>query len=140
MEQFMQLGNWVKEQYAETYLLTWLLTQWELWWCEGEVYAATIFQDGDRLQAFVENSQRNPIVEGVAQKLTENGTWDLLAASLNRIFEQYRQELVQLPEIRRQIEPPSPESRNGRHSATGSEDTQPEFINPYPDSLTGLND
>ncbi len=135
--EFMQISTWVTEQYAETYLLTWLLSQWELWWCEGEVYQAAVVSDGDRLQAFIQNSEGDELIKQVAQKLTEKASWDRIANSLNRIFQIYRQELMHLPVLRYQQELKLEKlSKNGETPAL----LQSEFINPYADSLTGLND
>lgn len=135
--QLMQISTWVTEQYPETYLLTWLLSQGELWWCQGEVYQATVLTDGDRLQAFVQNSEEDELIQQVAQKLTEKACWDRIATSLNRIFQIYRQELTHLPRLRYQQE-----AKLEKHSENGKTPAllQSEFINPYADSLTGLND
>lgn len=133
----MQISTWVTEQYAETYLLTWLLSQGEMWWCDGEIYQATIFKDGDRLQAFVHNSAADELIQQVAQKLTKKASWDRIANSLNRIFQSYRQELMHLPVLRYQQEVKlEKKSDNGNTPSL----LQPEFVNPYADSLTGLND
>jgi hypothetical protein len=134
--ELMQISTWVTEQYAETYLLTWLLSQWELWWCEGELYQATVGTDGDRLQAFVQNSEGNEAIQQVAQKLSDRGSWDTMAASLNRIFQTYRQELIYLPARRHQQQVIEKDPEQNSTPAL----LQPEFINPYADSLTGLND
>lgn len=133
----MQISTWVTEQYAETYLLTWLLSQGELWWCQGEVYQATVFTDGDRLQSFVHNSEEDELIKQVAQKLTDKASWDRIATSLNRIYQIYQQELMQIPVLRYQQEAKrEKQSENGKNPAL----LQPEFINPYADSLTGFND
>ena len=133
----MQISTWVTEQYAETYLLTWLLSQGELWWCEGEVYQATILTDGDRLQAFLQNIEGEELIQQVAQNLTKKASWDRITHSLNRIFQIYRQELMHLPVLRYQQE-----AKLEKHAGNGKKPAllQPEFINPYADSLTGLND
>ncbi len=136
--ELMQISSWVTEQYAETYLLTWLLSQWELWWCEGEVYQATVLTDGDRLQAFVENSEGDELIKQVADKLTERGSWERIAISLNRIFQVYRQELMHLPALRHQQEVLGQNSQSKKNGTPPL--LQTEFINPYADSLTGLND
>jgi hypothetical protein len=135
--EFMQISTWVTEQYAETYLLTWLLSQWELWWCEGEVYQATVLTDGDRLQAFVQNTEEDELIKQISQKLTDQASWDRIANSLNRVYKIYRQELMHLPVLRYQQEAKLEQnSENGNTPAL----LQPEFINPYADSLTGFND
>ncbi|MFM6400636.1 MAG: hypothetical protein ACKPFF_28505, partial [Planktothrix sp.] len=38
------LATWVKEQHAQEYILTWLLTQPGVWWSNGEVYKITVFK------------------------------------------------------------------------------------------------
>lgn len=133
----MQISTWVTEQYAETYLLTWLLSQGELWWCEGEVYQATLVSDGDRLQAFLQNSEEDELIKQVAQKLTDKASWERISTSLNRIFKIYRQELMHLPGLRYQQE-----AKQENHSENGKTPAllQAEFTNPYADSLTGFND
>jgi hypothetical protein len=121
----------------QTYLLTWLLSQGELWWCEGEVYQATVLTDGDRLQAFVQNSEEDELIKQVAQKLTDKASWDRISNSLTRIFTIYRQELMHLPLLRYQQE-----AKQENHSENGNTPAliKAEFINRYADSLTGFND
>jgi uncharacterized protein YeaO (DUF488 family) len=100
MQEYQQIAAWVKEQHAEDYLLTWLLTQPQLWWCEGELYQAAISKDGERLKAFVEAHQESELLVQIADKLTEDDTWEIVAVFLNQICDFYQELLAKLPEVR----------------------------------------
>ncbi|HIK30451.1 MAG TPA: hypothetical protein IGS17_14200 [Oscillatoriales cyanobacterium M59_W2019_021] len=104
MSELQHLAAWIKEQYPEGYLLTWLLNQPGLWWCDGEIYQAALLQDGDRLKNFVRANEENEMLQGITSKLDQEENWQALAASLTRIFEIYQQELSQLQAQRLQRE------------------------------------
>ncbi len=104
MSELQHLAAWIKEQYPEGYLLTWLLNQPGLWWCDGEIYQAALLNDGDRLKNFVRENEQNEMLRGITSKLDQEDNWQALAASLSRVFEVYKQELSQLQSKRLQRE------------------------------------
>lgn len=104
MDELKQLATWVREQHAEEYILTWLLTQPGLWWSDGEVYQAALAKASDRLKIYVQKSDRNEILKGIAENLSQEESWEVVAASLSRIFEVYQEELAKLQDYRRKLE------------------------------------
>jgi hypothetical protein len=102
MDELKHLAAWVKEQHAEGYILTWLLTQPGLWWCNGEIYQAALLKDGDRLKEIVRQNEQSPLLQGITEKLDHEEGWNALAASLTRVFDVYQAELTKLQDARRQ--------------------------------------
>lgn len=95
MEALQHLATWVKEQHAQEYILTWLLTQPGVWWSHGEVYQAVLQQSGTQLKDYVQKQQQDELFKGIADKLQPEN-WDKIAASLNQILTVYQDELVKL--------------------------------------------
>jgi hypothetical protein len=103
MSEFKYLAAWVKEQYPEGYLLTWLLSQPELWWCDGEIYQAALLRDGTALKNYIEKNEHNEMLLGITSKLSQDENWQSIAESLAAIFEVYQQHLSQLQSQRLQL-------------------------------------
>lgn len=95
MEALQHLATWVKEQHAQEYILTWLLTQPGIWWSNGEVYQAALEESGTRLKEYVQKQQQDELFKGIADKLQPE-QWDKIAGSLNRILTVYQTELLKL--------------------------------------------
>ncbi len=136
------LTAWIKEQYAEGYVLTWLLTQPDLWWCDGDVYQGALLKDGDRLKRFVQQNEQSEMLRGLSDKLGRDDNWEAVAASLTRIFEVYQQELTQLQDRRRQQQAvvrrnPSPSTDKVQVEAWSAIDVQKPLPEPFADTLTG---
>ena len=136
------LTAWIKEQYAEGYVLTWLLTQSGLWWCDGEVYQGALLEDGDRLKQFVAQHEQTEMLRGLTDKLDREDSWEAVAASLTRVFEVYQQELTQLQDRRRQQQAvvrrnPSSNSDKIQVEAWSAIDVQKPLPEPFADTLTG---
>ncbi|MGB3238237.1 MAG: hypothetical protein WBB29_08070 [Geitlerinemataceae cyanobacterium] len=140
MSELQHLAAWIKEQYPEGYLLTWLLNQPGLWWCDGEIYQAALLNDGDRLKNFVRENEQNEMLRGITSKLDQEDNWQALAASLSRVFEVYKQELSQLQSKRLQRERlPGKPSEEGQKNADGrpSTEVQQPLPTPFADPLIG---
>jgi hypothetical protein len=103
MSELKHLTAWIKEQYPEGYLLTWLLSQPELWWCDGEIYQAALLQDGTRLKNYIEQNEHNEMLLGITSKLSQDENWQSIARSLAVVFELYQQQLSQLQSQRLQL-------------------------------------
>ncbi len=96
MQELQHLAAWVKERYAQEYILTWLLSQPGLWWSDGEVYQAALQKSGKLLKDYVQKKQEGEVFQGIADKIATEESWDAIATSLGRIFAAYQEELVKL--------------------------------------------
>ena len=143
MEELQYLATWVKEQHAQEYILTWLLTQPGLWWSNGEVYQAVLQKSGKRLKEFVKKSKQGDLFQGIADKIVADESWDQIAASLARLMAVYQEELVKLQDQGRlqntpprtaQAQRPSPPSK----SWSNLDVQQQPLPDPNADALTGL--
>lgn len=139
MSELQHLAAWIKEQYPEGYLLTWLLNQPGLWWCDGEIYQAALLNDGERLKNFVRENDQNEMLRGITSKLDQDDNWQALAASLTRVFEVYQQELSQLQSQRLQRErlPGKPSDSYKRTQRRPSSEVQQPLPVPLADPLIG---
>ncbi len=68
MDELKYLANWVKEQHAQEYILTWLLNQPGLWWSDGEAYQAALQKSGKLLKEYVQKNQTGDLFQGIAEK------------------------------------------------------------------------
>ncbi|OCR01336.1 hypothetical protein BCD67_12650 [Oscillatoriales cyanobacterium USR001] len=135
MQELQHLAAWVKERYAQEYILTWLLSQPGLWWSDGEVYQAAMQKSGKLLKDYVQKKQEGEVFQGIADKLVKDETWDAVAVSLGRIFGVYQQELVKLQD---------PSRREGGKAASADLtvkaapvlEVQQALPDPYSDPLT----
>lgn len=140
MEELQYLATWVKEQHAQEYILTWLLTQPGLWWSNGEVYQAVLQKSGKRLKEFVKKSQQGDLFQGITDKIVSDESWDQIAESLARLMEIYQEELVKLQDQGRlqsttRLSVPRPSSPAKSWSNI---DVQQPLPDPNTDALTGL--
>ncbi|MGL4500144.1 MAG: hypothetical protein ACRC78_03700 [Planktothrix sp.] len=140
MEELQYLATWVKEQHAQEYILTWLLTQPGLWWSNGEVYQAVLQKSGKRLKEFVKKSQQGDLFQGIADKVVSDESWDQIAESLARLMGIYQEELVKLQDqgrleqtTRLSVPRPSPPAKSWSNI-----DVQQPLPDPNTDALTGL--
>ncbi|WRH67165.1 MAG: hypothetical protein RSE13_01500 [Planktothrix sp. GU0601_MAG3] len=140
MEELQYLATWVKEQHAQEYILTWLLTQPGLWWSNGEVYQAALQKSGKRLKEFVKKSKQGDLFQGIADKIVSDESWDQIAESLARLMEIYQEELVKLQDQGRlqqtnrlSVQRPSPPGKSWSNI-----DVQQPLPDPNTDALTGL--
>ncbi|MDJ0554575.1 MAG: hypothetical protein QNJ68_09080 [Microcoleaceae cyanobacterium MO_207.B10] len=102
MDELKYLANWVKEQHAQEYILTWLLNQPGLWWSDGEAYQAALQRSGKLLKEYVKKNQTGDLFQGIAEKIVADESWDEVAESLARIMFVYQEELVRLQDYSRQ--------------------------------------
>ena len=102
MDELKYLANWVKEQHAQEYILTWLLNQPGLWWSDGEAYQAALQRSGKLLKEYVKKNQTGDLFQGIAEKIVADESWDEVAESLARIMSVYQEELVRLQDYGRQ--------------------------------------
>jgi hypothetical protein len=140
MEELQYLATWVKEQHAQEYILTWLLTQPGLWWSNGEVYQAVLQKSGKRLKEFVKKGKQGDLFQGIADKIVSDESWDQIAESLARLMGIYQEELVKLQDqgrleqtTRLSVQRPSPQSKSWSNL-----DVQQPLPDPNTDALTGL--
>lgn len=140
MEELQYLATWVKEQHAQEYILTWLLTQPGVWWSNGEVYQAVLQKSGKRLKEFVKKSKQGDLFQGIADKIVADESWDQIAASLARLMTVYQEELVKLQDQGRLQNTPQMVQRPGSPSKSWSSlDVQQQPLpDPNADALTGL--
>jgi hypothetical protein len=141
MEELQYLATWVKEQHAQEYILTWLLTQPGVWWSNGEVYQAALEKSGKRLQEFVKKSKQGDLFQGITDKIVRDESWDQIAESLARLIAIYQEELVKLQDqgrlqqtTRLSIQRPSPSLK----SWSNVDVQQQPLPDPNTDALTGL--
>jgi hypothetical protein len=140
MEELQYLATWVKEQHAQEYILTWLLTQPGLWWSNGEVYQAVLQKSGKRLKEFVKKSKQGDLFQGITDKIVSDESWDQIAESLARLMGIYQEELVKLQDQGRlqqttRLSMPRPSSPAKSWSNI---DVQQPLPDPNTDALTGL--
>jgi hypothetical protein len=140
MEELQYLATWVKEQHAQEYILTWLLTQPGLWWSNGEVYQAVSQKSGKRLKEFVKKSKQGDLFQGIADKIVSDESWDQIAESLVRLMAIYQEELVKLQDqgrlqstTRLSVKSPSSPAKSWSNI-----DVQQPLPDPNTDALTGL--
>lgn len=107
MDELKYLANWVKEQHAQEYILTWLLNQPGLWWSDGEAYQAALQKSGKLLKEYVQKNQTGDLFQGIAEKIVDDENWDEVAESLTRIISIYQDELLRLQDYSRR--------KNSRH-------------------------
>ena len=107
MDELKYLANWVKEQHAQEYILTWLLNQPGLWWSDGEAYQAALQKSGKLLKEYVQKNQTGDLFQGIAEKIVDDENWDEVAESLTRIISVYQDELLRLQDYSRR--------KNSRH-------------------------
>ncbi len=140
MEELQYLATWVKEQHAQEYILTWLLTQPGLWWSNGEVYQAVLQKSGKRLKEFVKKSQQGDLFQGIADKIVSDESWDQIAESLGRLMGVYQEELVKLQDQGRlqQTTRLSVKSLSSPAKSWSNIDVQQPLPDPNTDALTGL--
>lgn len=137
MEALQHLATWVKEQHAQEYILTWLLTQPGIWWSNGEVYQAALEESGTRLKEYVQKQQQDELFKGIADKLQPE-QWDKIAGSLNRILTVYQTELLKLQaEQQNQLKKTVASQRSGiDHTSNTALSLQQALPDPG-DALTG---
>lgn len=138
MKELQHLAAWVREQYPEGYLLTWLLNQPGLWWCDGEIYQAALSKDGARLKRYVQKNDQQEMLQGIASKLSHDESWDALAVSLGRIFALYQQELTQLQERRVQQVSRSRSKASDSENWSSDISVQKPLPDPNADPITGV--
>lgn len=107
MDELKYLANWVKEQHAQEYILTWLLNQPGLWWSDGEAYQAALQKSGKLLKEYVQKNQTGDLFQGIAEKIVDDENWDEVAESFARIISVYQDELMRLQDYSRR--------KNSRH-------------------------
>ncbi|MBO9998691.1 MAG: hypothetical protein J7641_06720 [Cyanobacteria bacterium SID2] len=134
MNELQHLAAWVREQYPEGYLLTWLLNQPGLWWCDGELYQAALSRDGARLKRYVQKHEQQEMLQGMTSRFSDE-SWGALAASLAAIFAVYQKELTQLQERRYH------RSAKARTNSDWSPDVsvQKPLPDPSTDPITGVD-
>ena len=101
MDELKYLANWVKEQHAQEYILTWLLNQPGLWWSDGEAYQAALQKSGKLLKEYVQKNQTGDLFQGIAEKIVDDENWDEVAESFARIISVYQDELMRLQDYSR---------------------------------------
>lgn len=138
MQELQHLAAWVKERYAQEYILTWLLSQPGLWWSDGEVYQAAMQKSGKLLKEYVQKKQEGEVFQGIADKLVKDETWDAVAVSLGRIFGVYQQELAKLQDPHRREEgvKKTASSTELKVQAAPVLEVQQALPDPYSDPLT----
>ena len=138
MQELQHLAAWVKERYAQEYILTWLLSQPGLWWSDGEVYQAAMQRSGKLLKEYVRKKQEGEVFQGIADKLVQDETWDAVAASLGKIFGVYQEELVKLQDPSRRDEGLKKTLSSGelRVQPAAVLEVQQALPDPYADPLT----
>lgn len=138
MNELQHLAAWVREQYPEGYLLTWLLNQPGLWWCDGELYQAALSRDGARLKRFVQSNEQQEMLQGMAKRLSPE-SWNAMATSLASIFAVYQRELTQLQE--RRLHQIATSKADSKMDSDWSSDlsVQKPLPDPTADPITGVD-
>ncbi len=142
MDELRYLANWVKEQHAQEYILTWLLNQPGLWWSDGEAYQAALQKSGKLLKKYVQNHQGGDLFQGIAEKIVDDESWDEVAESLTKIISVYQQELLRLQDYSRRkssknIFPKNLNSENLSIKYNEEIEVQQALPDPDLDALTG---
>jgi hypothetical protein len=139
MQELQYLANWVKEQHAQEYILTWLLNQPGLWWSDGEAYEAATQKSGRLLREYVQKNQAGDLFQGIADKIVGDDSWDEVAISLAKIISIYQEELVRLQDYSRKRsalrrKPPTPPVAGNTPELLPVQQALPD---PYTDPLMG---
>lgn len=142
MDELKYLANWVKEQHAQEYILTWLLNQPGLWWSDGEAYQAALQKSGKLLKEYVQKNQTGDLFQGIAEKIIDDESWDEVAESLTRIISVYQDELVRLQDYSRHKNSKKILKKNLNSEDLSVEDheemeIQQALPDPFADALTG---
>ena len=142
MDELKYLANWVKEQHAQEYILTWLLNQPGLWWSDGEAYQAALQKSGKLLKEYVQKNQTGDLFQGIAEKIIDHESWDEVAESLTRIISVYQDELVRLQDYSRRQNSKKILKKNLNSEDLSVEDheemeIQQALPDPFADALTG---
>ncbi|MCL2924793.1 MAG: hypothetical protein MGF17_09245 [Trichodesmium sp. MAG_R04] len=142
MDELKYLANWVKEQHAQEYILTWLLNQPGLWWSDGEAYQATLQKSGKLLKEYVRKNQTGDLFQGIAEKIVDDKNWDEVAESLARIISVYQDELLRLQDYGRRKNSKNILKKNMNSDNLSAEDHEEMAIqqalpDPFADALTG---
>ncbi|MDY7006019.1 MAG: hypothetical protein SWX82_19345 [Cyanobacteriota bacterium] len=142
MDELKYLANWVKEQHAQEYILTWLLNQPGLWWSDGEAYQAALQKSGKLLKEYVQKNQSGDLFQGIAEKIVDDESWDEVAESLAKIISVYRQELVRLQDFSRRKNNQNILKKNLNSDDLSVEENeemevQEALPDPFADALTG---
>ncbi len=142
MDELKYLANWVKEQHAQEYILTWLLNQPGLWWSDGEAYQAALQKSGKLLKEYVQKNQSGDLFQGIAEKIIDDESWDEVAESLTRIISVYQDELVRLQDYSRRQNSKKILKKNLNSEDLSVEDheemeIQQALPDPFADALTG---
>jgi len=142
MDELKYLANWVKEQHAQEYILTWLLNQPGLWWSDGEAYQAALQKSGKLLKEYVQKNQTGDLFQGIAEKIIDDESWDEVAESLTRIISVYQDELARLQDYSRRQSSKKILKKNLNSDDLSVEDNeeieiQQALPDPFTDALTG---
>ncbi|MEM1172987.1 MAG: hypothetical protein AAGJ08_28950 [Cyanobacteria bacterium P01_H01_bin.35] len=142
MDELKYLANWVKEQHAQEYILTWLLNQPGLWWSDGEAYQAVLQKSGKLLKEYVQKNQTGDLFQGIAEKIIDDESWDEVAESLTRIISVYQDELVRLQDYSRRKNSKNILKKSRNSDDLSVEDNEEMEIqqalpDPFADALTG---
>jgi len=142
MDELKYLANWVKEQHAQEYILTWLLNQPGLWWSDGEAYQAALQKSGKLLKEYVRKNQSGDLFQGIAEKIVDDESWDEVAESLARMISVYQDELVRLQDYNRRKNSKNIVKKNLNSDDLSVEDheemeIQQALPDPFGDALIG---
>ncbi|MEB3339368.1 hypothetical protein [Okeania sp.] len=144
MNELQYLANWVKQQHAQEYILTWLLNQPGFWWSDGEAYQAALQKSGKLLKEYVQKNQKGDLFQGIAEKIVDDESWDEVAESLTKIISIYQDELLRLQDYSRRKNSKKilKKSYNGQEQDLFVEDNEEMEIqqalpDPFSDALTG---
>lgn len=142
MDELKHLANWVKEQHAQEYILTWLLNQPGLWWSDGEAYQAALQKSGKLLKEYVQKNQTGDLFQGIAEKIVDDENWDEVAESFARIISVYQDELLRLQDYSRRKNGKNILKKNMNSDNLSVKDyeemeIQQALPDPFADALTG---
>ena len=142
MDELKYLANWVKEQHAQEYILTWLLNQPGLWWSDGEAYQAALQKSGKLLKEYVQKNQTGDLFQGIAEKIVDDENWDEVAESFARIISVYQDELMRLQDYSRRKNGKNILKKNMNSDNLSVKDYEEKEIqqalpDPFADALTG---
>ncbi|MCL2935472.1 MAG: hypothetical protein MGU50_02170 [Trichodesmium sp. MAG_R02] len=142
MDELKYLANWVKEQHAQEYILTWLLNQPGLWWSDGEAYQAALQKSGKLLKQYVQKNQTGDLFQGIAEKIVDDENWDEVAESFARIISVYQDELMRLQDYSRRKNGKNILKKNMNSDNLSVKDyeemeIQQALPDPFADALTG---
>ena len=142
MDELKYLANWVKEQHAQEYILTWLLNQPGLWWSDGEAYQAALQKSGKLLKEYVQKNQTGDLFQGIAEKIVDDENWDEVDESFARIISVYQDELMRLQDYSRRKNGKNILKKNMNSDNLSVKDyeemeIQQALPDPFADALTG---